>query len=109
VKDESGWIDAGTPPDESRQVLASVFVKGRDNSRRYMVSAIFIRAKSWLADCDFPEDWCDYDEAKDDWYLPEGWYLYQPIEESAMMLLISGAVTHWRELPQGPEVGTNGG
>ena len=44
----------------------------------------------------------DYDEAKDMYYWPEGWYEHNEQEETSWKL--SGKITHWVWLPALPEI-----
>lgn len=45
---------------------------------------------------------CDYDEAEDKHYWPEGWYEWQTEPDTNWM--ISETVTHWQPIPEPPKV-----
>lgn len=49
------------------------------------------------ADCD---DWHEYDEATDEYYVPEGWY---ENHEFALIHMPKQTVTHWMALPPPPK------
>lgn len=49
------------------------------------------------------DDWFEYDEATDNYYLPEGWYEQQENwGEYSSIFVNEGAVTHWMPLPKPP-------
>ena len=46
------------------------------------------------------DDWADYDEEKDCYYTPEGWYEANEYEETHWH--VTDPVTHWMPLPEPP-------
>lgn len=48
------------------------------------------------------EDWFDYDEKTDTYYLPEGWYENQWNWGEYARISIGEGVTHWMPLPEKP-------
>lgn len=49
-------------------------------------------------------DWCDYSEADDTYYWPEGWYELQTHGGDELLWHITDGVTAWQELPPAPTV-----
>jgi len=49
------------------------------------------------------EDWVEYDEQTDTYYVPEGWYEFQANWDEYSAIHINEAVTHWMPLPEPPE------
>jgi len=51
------------------------------------------------------EDFYDYNEADDTYYIPEGWYeAISNWDEWAMVVISEGVVTHWMPLPSPPSL-----
>lgn len=50
----------------------------------------------------FNNDWCEYNESDDTYYLPEGWYELQSHSSNELVWHIHCGVTEWRELPPPP-------
>ena len=44
-----------------------------------------------------------YDEEKDDWIIPEGWWEYTLYNEENENYIIDGNVTHWMPIPEPPQ------
>lgn len=53
-------------------------------------------------DAGFNNDWCEYNELDDTYYLPEGWYERQSHSGDALVWHIDCGVTDWRGLPPPP-------
>ncbi len=48
----------------------------------------------------------DYCEERDDWFLPEGWYAnVAPVTDEFLSYFIDEEVTHWMPLPAPPAQG----
>lgn len=55
----------------------------------------------WSEDCDY-----DYDEEKDEHYVPEGWYeSIMNWDEYSAVAVTDFTITHWRPLPEPPKEG----
>lgn len=53
----------------------------------------------WSEDCDY-----DYDEEKDEHYVPEGWYeSIMNWDEYSSVAVTDFTVTHWQPLPEPPK------
>lgn len=56
-----------------------------------------------VSDCDC-DDFNEYDESTDEYYVPEGWYENQyNWDEFASIAVHGGDVTHWMPLPEPPK------
>lgn len=53
---------------------------------------------------DGADDWLEYDEEKDEYFCPEGWYENQHNWGEYSSLFISQPVTHWMPLPAAPKL-----
>jgi hypothetical protein len=80
------------PPDE-RSVLAW------DGER--WVRAIWV-AKHSKEQFGHDGDWCDYNEADDTYYWPEGWYEVQTHGGDEMFWHLPNGAQVWREMPVAP-------
>lgn len=46
----------------------------------------------------------EYCEEKDDWFLPEGWYSnVSPVTDEYLSFFLDEQVTHWKPLPKPPK------
>ncbi len=91
------WIPVGERlPEQEVPVLA--FGPNSFDKARTM-RAVYVRARTHEDDGSFAGD-TDYDEAKDTYYWPEGWYEWNEHEETHWR--IDFTVTHWMPLPPGP-------
>lgn len=52
---------------------------------------------------DADEGWLDYDEEKDVYYYPKGWYECVLNGNDCGNFFIDGEVTHWMKLPEPPK------
>jgi len=85
-------------PDKDQEVLAHY--KSR-YGRECVVRAEYFRKFQEVAsdDCE-PED-CDYDEAKDEYYVTEGWYeLIDNWGDYSSVRIVEGAVDSWLPMPK---------
>lgn len=49
------------------------------------------------------DEFGDYCEEKDDWFLPEGWYAnVAPVTDEYLSYFLDEQVTHWMPLPKEP-------
>lgn len=50
------------------------------------------------------DEFGDYCEEKDDWFLPEGWYAnVSPLTDEFLSYFLDEEVTHWMSLPEPPK------
>lgn len=102
-----GWkpVYAALPP-SGKKVLATY---RNANGYRRRVCAEWIPAGAHEADAD-EGDGLDlvYDEARDLYTYPEGWYEVIENWDEFHLVWIHDAVTHWRELPEFPDDGREG-
>ena len=67
--------------------------------------AVWSKDSSWQWEDDFLNACnAEYDEDRDDWKVPEGWYEYCVYNEDGRQGAIDNFVTHWKPMPKGPEV-----
>lgn len=68
----------------------------------YEDGTVWREESSWnFQDFDYPED--AYDEEKDDWKIPEGWWEYTIYNSDEGNYPIDDFVTHWLPLPEPPK------
>jgi hypothetical protein len=94
------WISVSQQmPPVSRGVLAfykNVLGHGR------IIRAEWIPAKTIVADTDDQQS--EYDEATDEFYVPEGWYeKINNWDDYSSVFVREGTITHWMPLPASPE------
>lgn len=69
----------------------------------YEDGSVWREDSSWIWEEDFLCDCnADYDEDRDDWKVPEGWYEYCVYNEDGSQGVIDNFVTHWKPMPKGP-------
>lgn len=88
-------------PEAGRYVLA--WMEGRE----VPIRAMWVPAKWLLANDECPEDWAEYDDAKDEYFCPEGWYEKNEHEEQNWS--VDTPVVAWMELPRLAARASNGG
>lgn len=82
-------------PDTGVMVLA-YFKNEYNNHRR--IRAMYVPAKT--IEDEGEEEFYEYDEEAETYYLPEGWYEQNEFEETHWC--VHGEVTHWMPLPEPP-------
>lgn len=73
----------------------------------YVCSAFYVAPGTYEEDSDFPwelEALGDYNEDKDSWEIPAGWYERIHNWDDYGSVAIYSTVTHWMPLPELPEV-----
>lgn len=105
------WISVkDMMPDIEEEVL--VFVKNA-NGYNTITTAMYEDGTitmgesvwSWNNDC---YGCFDYDEEKDDYFVPESWWEYRHYNgDDVYNNQIDGDVTHWMKLPKNPKDGVN--
>lgn len=94
------WIPVSTPPETEVPVIAYVESAFSNPKATRRVRAYYVPAKTSE---NYADDFCEYDEETDNYYLPEGWYECNEFEETHWK--IDGNVTHWMPLPTPPVEG----
>jgi hypothetical protein len=97
---EPEWYDIASKglPESGVNVLAT-YVNRAGKWR--VVKAQWVAKSSEIATTE--DENSEYDEEKDDYFVPEGWYeCIDNWDEYATFAITEGAVTHWRPLPRPP-------
>ncbi len=77
----------------------NVFIKGvNDCGMDRTAKAMYCREFELIASPDYNEEWCDYKEETDEYFVPEGWY--EDNTSSETDYAIDFKVTHWQPLPE---------
>ena len=97
------WRDVREELPENEKKVFVYFKNELGHGRR--TTAEYIRAKTVLAENYLNDEWSDdfgeYDDEKDCYWTPEGWYEQQEITE-VNWYLGKDIVTHWMPLPAPP-------
>lgn len=95
------WISTADQMPESGQIVLAFHLSQLDKPRR--IRAAYIKKMTQEASPESDLD-CDYDEATDTFYWPEGWYeqMEHWEEYTAVILAEDIQVTHWMPLPDPP-------
>ncbi|MBQ2920141.1 MAG: DUF551 domain-containing protein [Oscillospiraceae bacterium] len=113
LREENRWVPVEErKPDPETRVW--VMAERRTNKGTYNVAttgmyedgSVWREDSSWYWEEDFLSACnAEYDEDRDDWKVPEGWYEYCVYNEDGKQGAIDDFVTHWKPMPKGPEVG----
>lgn len=93
---DTQWVSVADRLPETGKPVLAYFVNEFGKGRR--IRAFY--APKHAIEQSVESDWFDYDETSDVYWLPEGWYENNEFEETHWH--VSGDVTHWMELPEGP-------
>lgn len=99
------WIPVSERLPENQKRVLVCGLSNYNHTSRTMFKAEYIRKMTvtaddygWSEDCDY-----DYDEEKDENYVPEGWYeSIMNWDEYSSVAVTDFTVTHWMPLPDPP-------
>lgn len=106
----AAWIPVSERlPEPEQRVLVCCEARHYDGKKYHEITtAMHEDGTVWREDSSWNfnefDDLGDYDEEKDDWRIPEGWWEYTLYNDENMNYPISDTVTHWMPLPsmEGP-------
>lgn len=113
IPEDDGWIPvAERLPEPEKRVLILTKVKGwNGKEHRETMCGFYEDGSVWCEDSKVSWDYEmkreeNYDESRDDYRVPEGWFeeLLNHIDEYNCVL-IGDTVTHWMPLPESPKEG----
>jgi hypothetical protein len=90
------WISVKDRLPEPGVKVIAYFLNEFGKHRRIM--AMYAPPKTVEAETD--DEWCDYDEKTDNYYIPCGWYEHNEFDETHWG--IDNNITHWMPLPKPP-------
>ena len=106
---ESKWISVNEKlPEAEMRVLVCAETRCTDGKKyRHITAAMYEDGNVWREDSswnfnDF-NNLESYDEEKDDWKIPKGWWEYTIYNDDEGNYMIDDFVTHWIPLPEPPE------
>lgn len=111
IPEDNGWISVKDrlPEAEERVLLMSTYDDGKGRTFHDVMCGFYEDGNMWREDskCNWDYEMMQlnlYDEDRDDYRVPEGWYeeLNNRIEDYNVVA-IPDLVTHWRPLPEGPK------
>lgn len=91
------WIPVGERLPGAEVMVLAYYKNSLGKHRRIRA---FYAPKHTVSAPDFEGD-PDYDEAQDEYYLPEGWYEANEHEETHWQ--VDEPITHWMPLPEPPK------
>ena len=93
------WVKVTERMPPSGQIVLVCYTNRAERIRR--IRAQWIAAKTSEAHSE--AEFCDYDEATDTFYTPEGWYeCIDNWNDYSSVAVCEGEVTHWMPLPPDP-------
>lgn len=103
-----GWVnvDERMPPDRETVLVAYFETNGGVCNYQRPIRAEWVPAKTEICDTDVWGQDGDYDEEKDEYFVPEGWYEECRFHDSSER--VEGTVTHWHAIPTFPPMRIKG-
>ena len=102
-----GWISVEDKlPEVEERVLVLTSYTYRDKVYHDITTGMYEDGNMWRDDSswNFDIDYCvEYDEERDDYKIPPGWFEYAIYSEDGQNGVITDKVTHWMPLPKLPE------
>lgn len=90
-------------PEEKPKVGRPVLGCYMTNAGTYrIIRCMWFPAYSVLVDDIDIEDWGDYNEETDEYYVPEGWYECIDHWDDYSSIFIDDEITHWMPMPEPP-------
>jgi len=111
LRGENRWIpvEEGLPAAEQRVQICAETRCSDGKKYRHITNAMYEDGTVWREDSawNFNEvnRFETYDEEKDDWRIPEGWWEYTIYNDEEGNYPVDDFVTHWRPLPEPPKEG----
>jgi len=95
------WTVVGEQMPDAGAIVLAYYKNSQGKDRR--IRAKWVQAKTLEASGDWDGD-CEYDEATDTYYCPQGWYeCMDNWDEFRCIFVHEGQVTHWMPLPPAPD------
>lgn len=109
-KEQGQWISVNDRmPKAEERVLVCVENKYAGKTYKNVVTGMHEDGTVYREDSDWMFNDFDelrtYDEEKDDWIIPEGWWEYTLYNDENENYIIDGNVTHWMPIPEPPKEG----
>lgn len=93
------WIDVNDRMPTHHTAVLAVYKNSYGKTR----AVVGFYLERWREESTFDDEWYEYHEDRDMYFLKEGWY--EQIDnwgDYSSVVISEGEVTHWMELPQSP-------